>query len=147
MREAGGGRRSMDDGARFSTTKLGEKFDTLAPDGSEIRVLLRTTAGSTAHATLPPGQVSRAVTHRRVEEFWYVLSGRGKVWRKQGEREQVDTVGPGTALTIPLGTHFQFRTVGLEPFCFVICTVPPWPDDETVEAVPVDGKWAAKVPD
>ena len=124
----------------FATKQLGDVYDALAPDGSEIRVLLRTTGGSMAHGTLPPGQVSRAVTHRTVEEIWYVVSGQGDVWRQQGERQEVVTVGPGGSLTIPLGTHFQFRALGPEPLCFVMCTMPPWPDDDE-EAIPVAGKW------
>ena len=70
--------------------------------------------------------------------------GQGEVWRKQGEREEVVTVGPGTALTIPLGTHFQFRALGPEPLCFVMSTMPPWPGEG--EAVGVPGKWAVDDP-
>jgi mannose-6-phosphate isomerase-like protein (cupin superfamily) len=65
-------------------------FDTLAaamapsvsaPDGSQVRVLLRLKGGSMATFTLQPGQVSAAVTHRSVEELWYVIAGRGRMWR------------------------------------------------------------------
>ena len=125
--------------AAFATVRLGRDFDVLAPDGSEIRVLSSTARGSLAHGTLRPGRVSLAVRHRTVEEIWYVLSGRGEVWRRQGEREEVVAVGPGSALTIPVGTHFQFRTVGSEPLCFVMCTMPPWPGAD--EAVRVPDYW------
>ena len=33
--------------------------------------------GSLAHFELPAGAVSHAVTHRTVEEIWYVVAGRG----------------------------------------------------------------------
>jgi mannose-6-phosphate isomerase-like protein (cupin superfamily) len=80
-----------------------------------------------------------AVTHQTVEELWYVTEGRGQVWRKQGDYEEVVDVVPGTALTIPLGAHFQFRTVGDAPLRFVMCTMPPWPGAH--EALRVPDHW------
>jgi mannose-6-phosphate isomerase-like protein (cupin superfamily) len=126
-------------GAPFATTHLGEAYDVLAPDTSEIRLLVSTSRGSLAHGTLLPGQVSRPLAHRTVEEVWYVTEGRGQVWRKQGSHEAVVDVVPGTALTIPIGTHFQFRASAEEPLRFVMCTMPPWPGEQ--EAVPVPGYW------
>lgn len=123
----------------FTTNQLGETYDVLAPDGSEIRLLVSTAGCSMAHGSLPPGQVSQSIVHLTVEEVWYVTAGRGQVWRKQGNREEVVEVEAGSALTIPVGTHFQFRTVGPEPFRFVMCTMPPWPGDH--EAAPVPGHW------
>ena len=123
----------------FVTGVLGEVYDVLAPDGCEIRLLVSTDGCSMAHGSLPPGQVSRAIVHRTVEEVWYVTGGRGQVWRKRGDQEEVVDVSPGSALTIPVGVHFQFRTIGPEPFSFVMCTMPPWPGHE--EAVRVSGYW------
>src|SRR5438309_4198551 len=99
----------------FLTARAGAIADALAPDGSEIRLLGAVRGGSVVHCTLPPRRTSRAVRHRTVEEIWYVLGGRGQVWRRQGTREEVVDVEPGVALTIPLGVYFQFRTVGSEP--------------------------------
>ena len=90
---------------------------------------------------LPPGETSRAVTHRTVEEIWYFLEGRGEMWRRQGDREEVVAVEPGVCLTIPLGTHFQFRALGDRPLSALGVTMPPWPGPD--EAVPVEGPWAA----
>jgi mannose-6-phosphate isomerase-like protein (cupin superfamily) len=141
--------------AAFATRQLGEAYDVLAPDTSEIRLLVGTTRGSLAHGTLPPGGVSLAIVHRTVEEVWYVTAGRGQVWRKQDGRgqvwrkqdgrEAVVDVEPGTALTIPTGVHFQFRTTGSEPLCFVMCTMPPWPGEQ--EAVRVPDYWPVVEPD
>ena len=125
--------------AAFATKQLGEVHDVLAPDGSEIRLLVSTTRGSMVHGTLPPGQVSLAIVHRNVEEVWYITAGRGQVWRKQDGHESVVDVAPGTALTIPTGAHFQFRTVGPQPLQFVMCTMPPWPGAH--EAVRVPDHW------
>ena len=131
--------------ATFVTQQLGQAYDVLAPDTSEIRLLVGTTRGSLAHGTLPPGGVSLAIVHRTVEEIWYVTAGRGRVWRKQDGRESVVEVEPGTALTIPTGVHFQFRSTGLETLCFVMCTMPPWPGEH--EAVRVADHWPVTEPD
>src|SRR5687767_10113177 len=127
---------SGDPGAAFITRQLGEAYDVIAPDTSEIRLLVGTTRGSLAHGTLPPGGVSLAIVHRTVEEVWYVTAGRGQVWRKQDDRESVVDVEPGTALTIPTGAHFQFRATGPEPLTFVMCTMPPWPGEQEAVRVP-----------
>jgi mannose-6-phosphate isomerase-like protein (cupin superfamily) len=123
----------------FATKQLGDAYDVLAPDTSEIRLLVATTRGSLVHGTLAPGRVSLAIAHRTVEEVWYVTAGQGQVWRKQAGREAVVDVEPGTALTIPTGAHFQFRAIGPEPLQFVMCTMPPWPGEQ--EAVRVPDHW------
>jgi mannose-6-phosphate isomerase-like protein (cupin superfamily) len=123
--------------APFATKPLPAEVDALAPDMSEIRVLLACGGGSMAHGTLKPGGVSIAVKHRTIEEIWYVLGGEADIWRKQGQQEEIVRVRPGICLTIPTGTHFQFRTVGSEPFRFLMATMPPWPgDDECVRIKP-----------
>jgi mannose-6-phosphate isomerase-like protein (cupin superfamily) len=125
----------------FSTKRLPVARDTVAPDGSDVRVLLQLKGGGMAHFELGPGKVSRAVAHRTVEEIWFFLSGRGEMWRKQGAREEVVPVEPGVCLTIPCGTHFQFRSFGYEPLAAVGVTMPPWPGDG--EAYEVVGTWDA----
>jgi mannose-6-phosphate isomerase-like protein (cupin superfamily) len=129
----------MTERTRFETVTLRNDYDVLAPDTSEIRLLTRMAGGSMAHGTLPPGETSLAVVHRTVEEIWYVLSGRAELWRQQGQQESVVELGAGTALTLPAGTRFQFRTTGDEPFRFIMCTMPPWPGDD--EAVRVPDYW------
>ena len=123
----------------FATRSLPREPDAYAPDGSEIRVLLATRGGSMAHGTLPPGATSLAVTHRTVEEIWFVLGGRAELWRKHGDDEETVELATGDCVTIPLGAHFQFRTLGDEPFTFIMCTMPPWPGED--EAVHVPGRW------
>ena len=125
--------------ASFGTKQLPAARDVIAPDGSDVRVLLGLAGGGMAHFILAPGQISTAVTHRTVEEIWYVLSGRGEMWRRQGDREDVVAMEPGMCLTIPLGTHFQFRSLGTEELAAVAVTMPPWPGDG--EALVVAGKW------
>ena len=128
---------------RFDTRQLPTKSDEIAPDGSEVRILLGLQGGNMAHFDLPPGQTSTAVTHKTVEEIWYILSGRGEMWRKSGDYEQVVDLFEGLCLTIPLGTHFQFRVFSDEPLSAVGVTMPPWPGED--EARVVSGKWEATV--
>jgi len=128
----------------FDTTPLPRAADVVAPDGSDVRVLLRLRGGSMAHFTLAPGQTSRAVMHRTVEEIWYVLSGRGEMWRKSVAREAIVPLEPGVCLTIPVGTHFQFRAAADQPVSAVAITIPPWPGAD--EAVWVPGPWTPSVP-
>ena len=123
----------------LQTTTLPAAPDAFAPDGSEVRLLAALAGGSFAHFTLAPGAVSAPVSHRSVEEIWYFVEGVGEVWRKLGEQESVTPVGPGVALTIPLGAHFQFRAGASGPLCFVAVTMPPWPGAE--EAFAVEGRW------
>jgi mannose-6-phosphate isomerase-like protein (cupin superfamily) len=126
---------------RFDTRQLPEVPDAVAPDGSDVRELLALGRGSMAHFELAPGRVSRAVAHRAVEELWYILAGQGQMWRRQGERQQTVPLRPGTCLSIPAGTHFQFRADGGAPLTAVGVTMPPWPGDD--EACEVPGEWPA----
>src|SRR5262252_6432293 len=103
----------------FATKLLPETRDAVAPDGSDVRVLLGLQGGGMAHFELGPGQTWKAVTHRTVEETWYFLSGRGQMWRRRGEQQEVVDVHRGVCLTIPLGTHFQFRSLGEEPLAAI----------------------------
>jgi mannose-6-phosphate isomerase-like protein (cupin superfamily) len=128
----------------FATMRLPRPRDVVAPDGSDVRVLLDLAGGGLAHFSLAAGQTSTAVTHRTVEEIWFVLSGRGEMWRRQGEREEVVVIEPGVCLTIPTGTRFQFRSLGDEPLAAIGVTIPPWPGAD--EAIVVAGPWSPTVP-
>ena len=127
----------------MQTRQLPEAYDTLAPDGSEIRILAATPSASMAHCSLPPGCTSLAVAHRTVEEVWYFLAGKGEVWRKLGDREEVVEVSPGTSLSIPSGARFQCRNTGDTALQFVLATIPAWPGPD--EAYRVASPWPAKL--
>src|SRR6202167_5246900 len=140
--------------------------DVVAPDGSDVRVLLRLGGGSMAHFELAGGRTSRAMVHRTVDEIWYILRGQGEMWRRQGGgagqpgkgggggerggagqppgagqagREQTVPLEPGVCLSIPVGTHFQFRSTGDGPLAAGAVTMPPWPGKG--EAREVSGAW------
>ena len=92
-----------------------------------------------AHFSLPGGEVSRAVAHRSIEEVWYFLAGRGRFWRRHGSDEEIVEVSAGVSISIPPGTHFQFRNDGDEALAAVGVSMPPWPGED--EAYPVAGVW------
>jgi mannose-6-phosphate isomerase-like protein (cupin superfamily) len=127
----------------FESKRISSAPDAMAPDGSEVRILCQVERGSMAHFTLPPWAVSRAMAHRTVDEVWFFLSGLGRTWRRLGGREETIEVGPGTSISIPVGTHFQFRSDAHEPLAAIGATMPPWPGED--EAYAVDGPWQATV--
>ncbi len=129
----------MDPLDRFATMRLPDRPDAVALDGSDVRVLLGLGDGGLAHFELAAGRTSVAVAHHTIEEIWFFLGGRGEMWRRLHDQEEVVTVEAGVCITIPVGTHFQFRALGDEPLAAVGATMPPWPGKG--EAYPVQGKW------
>lgn len=111
--------------------------------GRKSGLLCAIARGSMATFRLAPGAVAKAVAHRSVEEIWYVVAGRGRIWRSDERGEVVTDIAPGLSLTIPTGTRFQFRCDGDQPLDIVAVTMPPWPGDG--EAYFVDGVWPATV--
>ena len=88
---------------------------------------------------MAPGQISRPVYHRTVEEVWYILQGSGHVWRCPLGIDEPSLVAalavvPGDALVIPKGWSFQFAADELVELRFLCVTMPPWPGDD--EALP-----------
>ena len=107
----------------FETKRIHSERDAIAPDGSEVRVLCQLSRGGLAIFSLPPNAVSKAVAHRTVEEVWYILSGKGRMWRKLGDQEEIAALGPGVAAELEMRAG----------------TMPPWPGVN--EAYFIDGAW------
>jgi mannose-6-phosphate isomerase-like protein (cupin superfamily) len=116
-----------------------------SPAGAEIRFLMHGETGDMIHSTVPPGQVNRATIHATVSEFWYVLSGEGQIWRRDGSGEQTTDLMQGVSIDIPVGTAFQYRCNGLEPLRFICVTMPPWPGHH--EATIIEGPWTPNAPE
>ena len=126
----------------FETKRLPGTVDEPAPDGSEVRVLLRLEGGSMAHFRLAAGLISTTVRHRTLEEIWFFLGGRGEMWRQLGTQGETVGVEQGICITIPRGTGFQFRSFGPDPLEAVAITMPPWSGAEGEVEFP-DGPWTA----
>ena len=129
----------------MSDTKvLPADVDAIAPDGSDVRLLLGLDGGGLAHFQLAAGATSVAVHHRTVEEIWYVVGGAGEMWRGDADGSTIVPLRPAVCLTIRRGTHFQFRAFGAEPLAVIAVTMPPWPGDgEAIRSA--DGPWQATV--
>ena len=94
-------------------------------DGSMIRELHHTEAQSLAEASLRAGQATRRHQHRRSEEIYFVLEGRGEM-ELEGERRGL---GPGDAVLIPAGAWHEIRA--LEALRFLCACAPPYAHEDT----------------
>jgi mannose-6-phosphate isomerase-like protein (cupin superfamily) len=115
-----------------------------SPAGAEIRYLMGGETGDMIHSTVPPGQVNRATVHATVSEFWFVLSGEGAIWRRDGTGEETTVLEHGVSIDIPVGTAFQYRCTGDAPLQFICVTMPPWPGHH--EATVIEGPWQPNAP-
>lgn len=127
----------------FETKQLPTTPDVIAPDGSDVRILLTRKGGSMAHFELAPDHTSIASCNQTVEEIWYIVGGQGEMWRKRDGQEEVVALSTGVCITIPNMTHFQFRALGTTPLQAVAITMPPWPGEG--EGLDVAGIWAPKI--
>jgi mannose-6-phosphate isomerase-like protein (cupin superfamily) len=123
----------------MKTTILPEHPDAKSPAGADIRFVMACEAGNMIHSTVPRQQVNRATMHATVSELWFVLEGRGEIWRDDGDQSCVTALVPGTSVDIPVGTAFQYRNTGDADLTFICVSMPPWPGDS--EATYVEGKW------
>lgn len=127
--------------SEFETTRRSATPQEDAPDGSRVRPLVRLAGASVAEFELGAGRTSRSIVHRTIDEIWYVVAGRGELWRRQDSREETVVLEPGVSVTIPRGTQFQFRAQGKETLRVLGVSLPPWPGED--EAMAVKGPWPA----
>jgi len=123
----------------MKATVLPNKPDAKSPAGADIRFIMDGDTGNMIHSTVPPYQINKATVHATVSEFWYVLEGRGEIWRDDGLESAVTALIPGTSIDIPAGTAFQYRNVSNQELKFICIAMPPWPGAS--EASYLDGKW------
>lgn len=125
------------------TQTLSDAQPLTAPDGSALRLLCQVRGGRMWHLTLQPGATSQAIAHQSVDELWFVDAGQGEMWRAFSGTESVSPLARGTCVSIPAGTHFQFRCLGDVALEAIGVTLPPWPGDH--EAQRVSGPWPARL--
>ena len=116
-----------------------------SPAGAMIRFLMEGTTGGMIHSTVPPDQVNRATVHATVSEFWFVLSGEGRIWRRDASGEEITNLRSGVSIDIAVGTAFQYRCDGDEPLRFICVTMPPWLGAH--EATIIEGPWQPNAPE
>ena len=100
-------------------------------DGSVIRSILDSTNApvakqSLAEAALPPGGATERHYHKVSEEFYFILSGTGKM-EIDGETQEV-SVGDG--ILIPPGAWHQITADG-EELRLLCCCAPPYEHSDT----------------
>jgi len=79
-----------------------------------------------------PGERTGCVSHRTIEELWYIIKGTGNFHRMtpDGGSEETSEVAPGDALLIPTGYRFWVENTGSDDLTFLCCGTPPWPGDQ-----------------
>lgn len=118
--------------------------DDRSPAGAEIRHLIDGETGSMIHSTVPPGQVNRATVHATVSELWHILSGEGRIWRRDATGDETTVLRSGVSIDIPVGTAFQYRCDGVDPLQFLCISMPRWPGAS--EATVIEGPWKPTAP-
>jgi mannose-6-phosphate isomerase-like protein (cupin superfamily) len=121
----------------FTTMKMPLHHSYQAPDGSYIWKLPDVRHAGLCKCVLPAGHISSAKRHKTVDEIWHFVSGSGQLWRKRdGEKEIITDIESELSVTIPVGTHFQFKNIGDTDLVVLIVTSPIWPGEEEAESVP-----------
>ncbi len=110
----------------MNTQQIPSQYQHTSPAGAEVRLIFSNQLGGLAHCTLKMGKISKAVKHKKVTEFWHVLSGSGAIWRKNSQEECETPLQTGTSIDIPLGTDFQYRSNADADLVFICVTLPPW---------------------
>jgi mannose-6-phosphate isomerase-like protein (cupin superfamily) len=128
----------------MKTSRIPSDAEARSPAGAEIRFLMDGETGNMIHSTVPPGQVNRATVHATVSEFWHILSGQGRIWRRDEAGEEVTVLEAGVSIDIPVGTAFQYRCDGPDPLRFICISMPRWPGDD--EATVIEGPWTPTAP-
>jgi mannose-6-phosphate isomerase-like protein (cupin superfamily) len=95
-------------------------------DGSTIRELHHTGAQSLAEASLEAGAATDRHYHRRCEEIYFVLEGKGLMELDGRQCE----VGPGDAILIPSGAWHQI-SAGAAPLRFLCACSPAYEHEDT----------------
>ena len=99
-------------------------------DGSQIRSILDCTNApvrnqSLAEASIPAGNSTDRHYHKKSEEFYFLLEGKGTM-EIDGESRPV---APGDAILIPPGAWHQIAAS--TALRFLCCCAPPYSHDDT----------------
>jgi mannose-6-phosphate isomerase-like protein (cupin superfamily) len=112
---------------KWETGRLPEQPSYTAPSGhTEIRLLPSLPRGELTHATQPAGAVSQAGLTERVTEAFFVLAGKGSIWRGADAGEEIVPLRPSRCVLTPPGVCYQYRAAGGAPLVFVVAVMPRW---------------------
>jgi len=128
-----------------ATKVIGEKPDYISPGGaSEIRELIQRPQGELTHATCPSGRISHPAALDGLYEMFFVLAGKGQVWRSGGGYEGVTRLHPGRWVAMPPGTAFQYRAEADADLVFLVMVVPGGRRSDTGHSTTAAGPWMAR---
>lgn len=114
----------------MTVINLADQAPFTTKDGSCIRSILdRANAPvqnqSLAEASLAAGAATAPHTHRKTEEFYFILEGNGRFTLDHESRD----VHPGDAILIPPGRRHSIHAS--TPLRFLCCCSPPYSHDDT----------------
>lgn len=119
----------------FKTSRIPVVFDSISSFGAEVRSLLSIENSSLSLMELPSGFTTDPVYNNNIDEIWYIVGGRGELWRKQGSEEKIVPLDTGVCVTIPRKVHFQVRTYGFQPLSLLVVSTPIMQGDYDAERV------------
>ncbi|WP_456475034.1 cupin domain-containing protein [Candidatus Pyrohabitans sp.] len=104
----------------------------ITKDGSEVRELLHPDNSpveklSIAEAVVGVGEATREHFHRKSEEVYYILSGRGEM-HIDGEKAAVRV---GDVVHIPAGARHYVVNTGKEELIILCASSPPYSHEDT----------------
>lgn len=106
-----------------------------------------------ALAIAESGTVSIPVQRKDLNEFYFIISGKGEVWLKdiKSGDEKVFELKPGVAVEIPSASIVQYRNTGKEKLIMLVPTSPPYNvigkrTNWNIEKQFKKGKWEFKRP-
>ncbi|MDI6807270.1 MAG: cupin domain-containing protein [Candidatus Aenigmarchaeota archaeon] len=97
-------------------------------DKSEIREYFHSLNLSLAEALLKPGQVTQYHLHKKSEEIYYILDGKGLMNIEGKESE----VAEKQAIYIAPGKRHKITNVGEKPLIFLCACSPAYSDEDTL---------------
>lgn len=101
-------------------------------DGSSIREIVSPRNSllkkqSLAEATVAPGKVTKRHKHKKSEETYFILRGRGKIFLGAKTMK----VAKGTAVAIPAGMPHRIDNTGKAPLVFLCHCCPAYTHSDT----------------
>lgn len=112
--------------------KISDAKRFVTKDGSSIRELISPRNSplkrqSLAEATVAPSKATKRHRHRKSEETYFILRGRGKVFLQ----DKAVKVTKGTAIAIPAGTPHCIENTAKEPLVFLCQCSPAYAHSDT----------------
>jgi mannose-6-phosphate isomerase-like protein (cupin superfamily) len=125
--------------AHWETAEVPLEPSYTSPSGkTEIRMLPNLPSGEITHATIGARETSNPAYLDSLQEFFFVLTGSGELWRSAGSAAELVELRPNRCVSIPPTVNFQYRS-NENPITFLVVVAPRWSADHWHEAK--EGLW------